>query len=377
MATVDQPLYTTTDRNAQRREITDAILLLEPMDTPFLTAIGLDSAPSKFRLVGDKNTKIEWLEDTYRPLTGTLSATSASNGTTLTVSDASVFKRGDVLELTNSSERAWVSAVDVSGNTITVTRAFGGTTAATQATGTINIVSTARAEGDTSDFGPVQARSTNYNYTQIFQEAVKVSGSDLVMAQYGIANELDLQVRKKVKEQWRFLEKTYFTGVRGTATVGSAELRSMGGLDTFVTVNTMSTAASSLTLGNLESVILSCYTATGEIPDTLWMAPSRLQTIKNLYDNSNYLTVQRSENTIGMDIIRMVTPWGTHTFKASQHCPTNRIFFLNSQYVGGYTYRPWAERDLPNSGDYESRELVGEFSLIVAQDKSHGRINLT
>lgn len=377
MATVDQPLYTTTDRNAQRREITDAILLLEPMDTPLLSAIGLDSATSKFRLVGDSNTKVEWLEDTYRPLTGTLSATSASNGTALTVSDASVFKRGDVLELPNGSERAWVSAIDTAGNSITVTRAHGGTTAATQATGTINILYTARVEGDSTDYGPVQARSTNYNWTQIFQEAVKVTGSNLAIAQYGISNELDLQVRKKVKEQWRFLEKAFFQGKRGTATVGSGELRTLGGLDAFITTNTMSTAASSMVLGNLEAVILSCYQATGEVPTQLWMNPSRLQTIKNLYDNSNYLQISRSETTIGMEIVRMVTPWGSHEFRASQHCPTNRIFFINPGYVGGYTYRPWSERDLPSDGDYAARDIIGEFSLIVAMDKAHGSITLT
>jgi hypothetical protein len=48
---------------------------------------------------------------------------------------------------------------------------------------------------------------------------------------------------------------------------------------------------------------------------------------------------------------------------------------LDSGRVGFYTYRPFAEYPLSRAGDSKRGEVIGEFSLLVANGKlGHGYI---
>ena len=205
----------------------------------------------------------------------------------------------------------------------------------------------------------------------ILEVAVKVSGTQLYLSDYGMSNQMDYQVRKKIKELARDLERAAFYALR----TSSGAVRSMGGLGQYVTTNTISTSA--LTLSHLEAIILSCYQATEQWPRHIWMNPARLQTIQNLWNSTSYLRIEASQGSIGMNIAKLVTPWGEAAFHSSIHCPTTKLFFLNEENVGGYTLRPWSEADLPSDGDYEARDVLGEFSLVVVQEKSHGIITYT
>lgn len=372
MAQIDQPIGTYSDTTAQRKEITDAISFIDPVETPLIDWLGFNSANSKFKFVGDPNIKIEWLEDTYRALTSTMAASCTSTATSLTVTDGTDFKVGDVIQI--DDEYCWTSAI--STNTLTVERGWGGTTKATHASDdTITILYNARTEGADADQGPKTDVTQNSNYTMILEESVKVTGSQIAMAQYGIGDELSYQIRKLLPTLSRFLERACFYGKR-TAGSTTTSPRSMGGFDVFITDNTSTTSAANMTLGNMEAVILSAHLDGGK-PDTLVCSPLRLQTIKDLYDNSGYLTIQRDEDTVGMSIGKLQTPWGLMNFRSSRWCPNTRLYFLDSRYVGMYTYRPWSERELPSDGDYRLADLLGEFSLVVAQDKAHACLQLS
>jgi hypothetical protein len=373
VAQFDQPIYSGSDTTAHKKEITDRILLIDPVDTPFIDMIGLNSANGKFRFVGAPNTTVQWLEDTMRALSGTLSATCASDATALTVSDATDFKVGDVVLI--GSEKVWVAGVDTTNNTLSVTRAFAGSTAATHATGTVTIQYVARNEAANYDTGPKTDVTVNSNYTMILEETAKVSGTHDKLAQYGIASEMDYQVNKKLKELYRFLERACFYGLR-TAGSGLTSPRSMGGLDVFITDNTATTAAANLVLANLEAIILSAHLDGGK-PDVILTSPTRLQTIKNLYDNSSYLRVERATNEMGMVIEALATPWGRLRITASRWCPDTRIYVLQSDLIGMYEYRPFFTQDIAIGGDWLAKEIIGEYSLVVAQDKAHGYLALS
>jgi hypothetical protein len=308
-----------------------------------------------------------------------VAATVATADTSLTVADATAFKIGDIIEFSDG-ERAWISAVDLAGDAVTVELGFQGTTPATHATGTVNIIGHARLEGAENDYGPLQTKTTNFNYTQIFQESVKVTGSKQELAQYGMpGGELDYQVEKKVKEQWKAVERTFFNGI-ATAGNGASSPRTLGGMKHFIsTLNTLTVAATAFILGNLENLIISCHAATDEVPSSIWMNPARLKTLKDLYDNSAYLRVDPSVERLGMAAHSMVTPWAPSPvpFMTSHHISTADIFLVNDEYTGGYTYRDWMEWDIPKGGDYIGREMVAEFSFVMAKATAHARVVLT
>jgi hypothetical protein len=47
---------------------------------------------------------------------------------------------------------------------------------------------------------------------------------------------------------------------------------------------------------------------------------------------------------------------------------------LDSRKVGFYTLRPFFQKALAVTGDSQKGEVVGEYSLLVANDKAHGYI---
>ena len=242
----DGASYTITPLVPQKRAIADLIEMIDPYDIPFLKYLGIgpegkggQSKVAQFRIQNWPSTKVEWLEDDLQPLSTTLGATMAATATTATLAvtfgSANIVRPGNVILVDN--EYMLIRAV--SSDSGTVTRMFGGSSGSHASGATVEIVSTARDEGDESDAGFTTQITAPYNYTQILQDEIKVSRSQNKVAQYGLAAEYDYQVAKKFKEQMRLLEKTLFHGVRnagGSATgTGTTNPRSMGGLPVFVT----------------------------------------------------------------------------------------------------------------------------------------------
>jgi len=213
MAVLDSPLTSDSGTTPQKRTITDVISMIDPADTPLISALGgLDGASSKFRLVNKSTTKVEWLEDDLFALTDALDGTIATNTTALTVADASKFQEGDILLI--DSEYVWVSAVNTSTEVLTATRNYGGTQATPASAATVTIVGQARLEGDDSDDRAFTDRTAPYNYTQIFHNEIKVSRTQNQLSQYGIAKEFDYQAEKAIPSLLRLVEKSLFHGQR-------------------------------------------------------------------------------------------------------------------------------------------------------------------
>jgi hypothetical protein len=55
----------------------------------------------------------------------------------------------------------------------------------------------------------------------------------------------------------------------------------------------------------------------------------------------------------------------------SRFCPVSKAFLLQSDKIGLYTLSPFQWEELAKTGDSKKMEVVGEFSLMVANDKAH------
>lgn len=378
--TIDQPVTTYSETSALIRVISDAIFNITPMDTPVIAKFGLDSANSKFRLNAlrsARNTKIELIEDTNRPL-----STTANNGTTITtstlsftVTDASLFNPGDVLLIDSEYMVVADGGVNITTNVITVdSRAYGGTNA-THATGaTITFVGEARVEGDDADYVGLTSLSYPYNYTAIFQQGIKVTGSEDVIGQYGKpSGELDYQLGKAVQEQSRLLERMFFHGKRRIGTASQA--RSMGGIETYVTSNS-SSITTTITKAALDAVAKAVFDD-GGMPDLFIVGTGGANSLHNILDSSSFIRITQEETMFGMmPITRLNSQFFTDIqLMMSRHCPAKKGYMLDSSKVGMYTYRPFGEYEVARSGDSKKRELIGEFSLLVANGAlGHGYV---
>jgi hypothetical protein len=373
MTVLDQPKTVYSDTTAQARAISDVISMIDPRDTPLIAKLGLDSAKEKFK-VQVNGYKIEILEDELDPLEGAVDDTNAWNDTDTTdldVVDASLFQDGHILLV--ESEKVIVKDVDLTNNTIDVyERGFGSTSAAGHAVDTpIYVIGMARLEGDDADYGPVVDITAPYNYTSIFQKAIKISGTLQAITQHGIDDEFLYQANKAVPHLLRLVERMAFYGERVEGSESSP--RSAGGLGTFITSNTQAAGgaiAKSHVDTLMEEIIMD-----GGYPDLLVMNPRVANDLRGLLDSSSFVRVSQDENKIGVDAIeRVMTQYGELELVMDRWCPTDTAYILQSNKVGFYTLRDFESHELARSGDNLKGEVVGEFSILVANEKAHGKI---
>lgn len=371
MTIYDAPKTTYSDATAQARVISDVIQMIDPRDTPLLARLGLDGARSKFN-INLNGYKIELLEDELDPL-----ETSANNGDPIApgdlsfgVVDASVFQDGHVILV--DAEYMVVRAADLQANTIEVYgRDYGGTNAQHDADAPIQIVGMARLEGDDADFGPLVTLRAPFNYTSIFQKAIQVSGTQQVISQYGIDDEFMYQANKAVPHLLRLVERAAFHGVRSPGS--AAGPRSMGGLDFFITDNLVP-ANGPISKADVDQLMEEVFMDGGH-PDLLVMNPRVANDFRSLLDNSSFIRISQDETKVGLSAIeRVVTQYGELELLMDRWCPVSTAYMLESGKIGFYTLRAFEMKELSRSGDALKGEVIGEFSLLAANDSAHGRI---
>lgn len=366
MAVSDQPKTSYSDTTPHRRAITDVISIISPDEVPSVAFFGLDGDPGKFRIVNWPHTKVEWLEDELATLTDALDGSITSNATTITVDDGSLFKSGDIIEV--DSEMMWVSSI--SSEVLTVTRNYGGTQATHADAAVVTIINHARLEGADADYERAFSDITApYNYTQIFQDDVKVSRTQNKLAQYGIQEEFDYQAAKKVREMSRLINKALFRGQRkaGSATTP----RAFGGLETFVTDNTSSMSDGPLTQKALEDAIQSAWEDGGQ-PDLIICNSWVKRKISGFY--APYVRTGRDENRGGVTISEVDTEFGTLQILMDRWCQATKCYIVESQYIGFVAYDPFFQEELAKVGDGVRGEVVGEYTLVAKNDKAHAYI---
>jgi hypothetical protein len=372
MTVLDQPKTVYSNSTTQGRAISDVISIIDPRDTPLLARLGLDSAKDKFRIRLD-GYKVELLEDSLDPLEDAINDAAGWNDTDTTglvVDDASKFQDGHVIKV--EEEYMVVKSVNATANTIDVySRAYGGTNATHVDDTVVYIVGMARLEGDDADYGSLTSITAPFNYTSIFQKAIKVSGSLQAISQHGIADEFMYQANKAVPHMLRLVERAAFHGIKA---VGSASTpRSMGGLGSFITNNVVD-AAGTITKGDVD-LLMEEIIMDGGFPDLLVMNPRVANDLRNLLDSSNFVRVGQNGNQLGVDAIeRVVTQYGELELVMDRWCPEDTAYILQSDKVGFYALRNFESYELARSGDSLKGEVVGEFSLMVANDQAHGKI---
>lgn len=109
-------------------DVSDLISIVSPFETPLLDHLGDPRSPAL-------STIHEWIEDRLLPNSDQLNQSSfspnATSATSLTVDNGSCFQVGDLVRPADSAEVMLVTAIAT--NVLTVTRAYGGTTAHTLA----------------------------------------------------------------------------------------------------------------------------------------------------------------------------------------------------------------------------------------------------
>ena len=177
--------------------------------------------------------KTSWLDMRVDATSSTTTAAVLVGATTIPVADGSKFRAGMLLSPVGSDEVILVTAV--SGNDLTVTRGFGGTTAAALTSGQKLVIdSVAREENSQAENDGIFQPEPVENFFQTMDTAVEMSRRALATMQFGNTNDLTFQVAERIRQLTIQMDRALVRGRKATATIDGKTVTYTGGLRYFL-----------------------------------------------------------------------------------------------------------------------------------------------
>jgi len=355
------------------RDLTDELSIIVQRQ-PTLISLIPHAAPPQYA----KAPTHEWLEDIVSPEVDTLTADLDATSTSMSVADGTKFQPGMVLTFEGSDELVKVTAV--SGNTLTVVRGYGGTTAETHNANTeVKIIARPRDEGTLpGDDNPGALPGTEWNQTQIFDITVKVTRTAQNTAQYGINNLINHRVSQGLQVISRRMNNAIIYG-RRIKRVEGVEPGMMGGILYFLKQpggNIVNAAGNDLTQTLLNDTIEKIVQDGGS-PNVLVCNTTQARKISAF--NANNIIIQREDQTAGNFVARFVAdlPAGViTTIVVDTNFPKDKIAILDTSRLRLVPLRGSTIRDFdatPPGADFIARRILGEYTLEVRNAKqAHG-----
>ena len=352
---------------AQKRMVTDRIILADPYDIAAITALGLKNE-NKFRFVNEPHRQYEWLEDAYPLLYDSCAGsnlTTATDTTTITVTTPALFHVGDIIQI--DTEQMYVASI--SSSVLTVVRGFGGDTSVSHAeTSVAYIRYSARLEGADSSDSPYTEFSTGYNYSTIFHKEVNVSRDERLFPNYGASDLLEYRIDKNMDILMEQLNRIPYYGKRASGSHTTA--RASGGLGTFVTTNATALSSAPLTRDFIDTEFRQIYAA-GGMTDLILTDAWGQKKINDFYEG--FVSTERSEKIGGMLIKQLLHPVSGKlaSIVVDRHCPSGYMYMLDTRHVGYITIDPFFYEELAKTGDATNGEIIGEYGFVCAANKFH------
>lgn len=175
--------------------------------------------------------KMGWLDFRIDATSSTADGAVLIGGTSIVVAtgDGAKFRPGMLISPTGSDEVILVTAVAT--DTLTVTRGFGGSTAAALTDGQVlTIDSVGREENSQAQNDGIYQPDKVENYFQTMDTAVEMSRRALSTLQFGNTNDLMFQVQQRIRQLTTQMDRALVRGRKATAAVGGETVTYTGGL---------------------------------------------------------------------------------------------------------------------------------------------------
>lgn len=358
-------------------DVADIVGIISPVETHLLDAIGDPMRETK-------STYHEWLEDSLVPNKDSISDSSISDPdveTSFDVANGERFRAGDQIQTDGSEELMLVTGI--SDDTITVVRGYAGTTPENITNGqVIHILGNAALEGDDKPAARFTNRVRCGNYTQIFTAGVEVSGTNIAASHLGISDEMDYQKSERLRELVRDLENTIINGGQPSANPqGSGSVRrSMKGIIQNIATNIFRAGDSGFPTGTgldeakINYVLRQIWENSSGNVDLIVVGGYQKRKI------NSFLTASRSFGPADKAYTDMVSVYesdfGVCRIITSRWVPQDAVLLLDSSRISvlPLSGRSFHFKPLASGGDYESGQLIGEYTLEFKNEAAHGII---
>ena len=282
------------------------IALLDPNDGPLVTFLKV--AKQDKRVV--YNPKFEWLEDDLIAGATTIDSACGADATSVDVIDGSIIRVNDVLHVPSTGENMLVT--NVSGNTLSVTRAYG-TTAAAAINADAAVLNLGPAMAENSSLRNIVSTQEDavYNYTQIFRTPISLSGTEEASMLHG-GKDRAYQRRKASLEHKRDIARAMYFGQRKEDMSGGAPRRTMGGLMEFLGNSehvAFNEATLPITYRNFDAQVAKAAFAHGS-GEKLLIAGPYLASAINCWAENKLVSNVDSDTTYGIRVKNLVPTYG-------------------------------------------------------------------
>jgi hypothetical protein len=357
-------------------DVSDLVGIVSPFETPLLDALGDPQTEAR-------STHHEWLEDTLLPNTDTVhtTPTNPETDTEIDVANPSRFRIGDLVRCGDSEEVLLVTTVGAS--TITVSREYGGTSAEGVAAGdTLLILGNAALEGQDADTARFTLRSRRGNWAQIFSKTLMVAGSELAVRHLSVADELDFQKTKALRELLRDLENTVLNGVAPAANPQGSDSvrRTMNGLipqlatNRFVPGQGGFPSGTTLDEAKLNMALRLVWEKSSGQVDLIVVNGYQKRVVSQFGANARAYSPTDPRFTSQVAVYE--SDFGVQRVVLSRWVPRDAVVLLDSSRVQvlplagrSFQYRPLAA-----TGDFEKGQVLGEYTLELRNAAAHGVI---
>jgi hypothetical protein len=352
------------DLIGKKQSVVDEILLLNQHQTPLLNLLGF----------AEPVTQVEhaWFEDELFGSGTTVAGAVTNVATSVVVADVEPFRVNHVVKV--NEELMLVTAVNVGTKTLTVTRGYAGTTAATITDGTkIDVQFVEGQEGRDARDARNKPRVRKSNFTQIFDDTIDISGTATAVEQFGVGNFYEYEKQKKQLELALQLEKALIGGVK----YESGNIRQMGGIRSLITSNVTDAAAAALSATMLNDSLQKIYEKGGFNGggNYVIIAPAKQKRVISGLQSEN-VKIDRQDNGRGSVVDHFVSDFGQFEILLNNNLASNELFIVdkNRMKVRSLVDREFFHKYLGEVGDSTRGMIVGEYTLEFKQEKAHARI---
>ena len=250
-----------------------------------------------------KSHKYEWTERDLRPVTAkVVDLTVANNATSFIVDTPGVFNVDDVLRKPGGEQ---VIVTAVSGGVNLTVSPWTGTPEAMVAGNTVSRVGVASPQGKDADNMVIVGTEDLYNYTQIFEDVVELSGTQRNSLIHGDENSSEL-IERKHKELAEMLQTALLVGTRRKDAANKRT--TLGGLkffiDTYAPNNAInfggSWASDATVIGKFEDAVEAIASHNGGKP-TIYMGYKAMRKFRLLDDD--LIRTNRSDKARGVGVV--------------------------------------------------------------------------
>lgn len=342
----------------------EMIYLVSPTDLPM--TLGVDSDGSQVvRSMPVDQTIFYWQDEEILTPRVALAALATTGDTAVTVAtgEALRFATGDVAVLVKAAATETVRITGVSNATITITRAYAGSTATNFTTGDILMgIGTALDEGSDPENFRSRDRDVRSNYTEIFGPyKIALSRTEQIVGKYGVPDEWAKQTFNRTRELMIRVEQALLNGI--SYNDAGNRRRLTGGLSNYLTSNVDATSTS-LTVAALVAQQQACYNR-GDVPLVLVANPNSLTDLNDV-GNTSIVRTTLVESMRGRRRVQVVdTEFGETTIVRNRWVHPYQAFMIKPDGVIRRTLSPLQYESLAKTGDATNAQLVMEEGFEI------------